>query len=94
MPSRLLQFTSAVMLMAATPASAGTVCKVLSGLLADTGCQAGDNVRMSLISERELPDAILDFCDMTSQVITLPDSAMPALGDERNYVVLCRFHQN
>jgi hypothetical protein len=95
MKPRLLKFSTAIVLLAAlsTPAMAGKVCRVAAGLLADTDCQPGDNVKMSSIGAGDLPDTILRFCDISSQVLTFPDTVMPTFGSEKNYVVLCKFHE-
>jgi hypothetical protein len=75
---------------AASNAPEERLCRITSTV--DHGnCQDGDIVKIGGMDAGEVPDAVQKYCDFDSQILTLPDT-VPGTGN-RQYDVLCRFHQ-
>lgn len=49
---------------------------------------------MCLLGAYDVPDIVQAYCDFGSQILTLPDKAIPTrLAGQPQYVVLCRYHR-
>jgi len=68
-------------------------CQIMAAaaqLSGKTNCRDGDIAVVYGMTAKDLPDAIVRYCDFWAQIVVLPDAGAT---DASNHFVLCKFHQ-